>query len=155
MSERPVLFGGRGALPSCLPFTSHSDTLHAVTLSIALPEFHERRYLRTGNTAHVLYTVSELQPYASALCGRSPEWGSAWLGTGSQSEQDKAESLRLCRACFEVLAIRAYMASLYGKGGWSPGSVKHAPHEGRCKKDGHRWPCKGHQAEMRRAAKGA
>lgn len=43
----------------------------------------------------------------SAECGRSPVWyapSPAWLGTGSQEEYEKNDSLPLCKRCLVKLS---------------------------------------------------
>jgi hypothetical protein len=61
----------------------------------------EQRYLRAGHRAHLLPAGVDLTtyPYTRAYCGREPDLGDAWLGTGNQTEYDTAEALPLCRAC--------------------------------------------------------
>lgn len=61
----------------------------------------ERVYLRTGRVAHLLN--SSPQSVGGALCGRSPGFLESWLGTGSQTEHDLAQSLRLCRLCAQAI----------------------------------------------------
>ncbi len=61
----------------------------------------ERRYTHGGRVAHLLtYGIDYGSfPYASALCGYSPAWGSAWLGSGSQPEEELACRLVTCKRC--------------------------------------------------------
>jgi len=43
--------------------------------------------------------------YASAPCGRSPVWFSpvGWMGTGTQDEYERNDSLPLCKRCSFML----------------------------------------------------
>lgn len=61
----------------------------------------ERRYTYGGRVAHLLaYGIDyNAAPYTQAYCGYSPTWGAAWLGSGSQAEEDEANRLRLCKRC--------------------------------------------------------
>ncbi|MGH8575605.1 MAG: hypothetical protein ACREXX_13940 [Gammaproteobacteria bacterium] len=61
--------------------------------------FHERRYLRYGRVAHLLDAVGGVGTYQVALCVRVPALCSAWLGTGSQAEYERAAELPLCQDC--------------------------------------------------------
>lgn len=60
----------------------------------------EWRYLGRGSVVHGLRRRSAGIDHV-ALCGRSPSWfdPAGWLGTGSQSEYERAESLPKCRTC--------------------------------------------------------
>jgi hypothetical protein len=61
-------------------------------------------YLRRGGVVHVL-VFGSYKPdvsYPPALCGRSPELFESWLGTGNQTEIDKASQLPLCIRCLDL-----------------------------------------------------
>lgn len=60
-----------------------------------------RRYTYAGRVAHLLAFTTDFSayPYAFAFCGFSPQWGSPWLGSGSQGEEDEASRLRTCKRC--------------------------------------------------------
>lgn len=61
----------------------------------------ERRYTGPrGKVAHLLPPRALADGYvASALCGLWAWHHSAWRGTGSQDEYDRAESLPTCKTC--------------------------------------------------------
>ncbi len=69
----------------------------------------ERRYTSGGKAAHLLtYGIDyKATPYAEAWCGRSPMWSSAWYGSGSQRERDRADKLPTCKACLKVAREKA------------------------------------------------
>jgi len=60
-----------------------------------------RRYSHAGTVAHLIAfgTDFSLQPYATAYCGWAPDWPGAWLGSGSQAEEDEANRLPTCKRC--------------------------------------------------------
>jgi hypothetical protein len=118
-----------------------------------LPEGYERRYTYGGRVAHILRPLGLMQPYEAAQCGYEPQWGTAWLGSGTQNEEDTAHRLPLCRPCAESVRRHIYLKALNRNrkfADWS--TVPHEPHEGRCVRDGHRWPCRTKMKEMRAAA---
>lgn len=58
-----------------------------------------RVYLPHGVVAHQLSFASSDSPNRGGCCvrcGRTPQRGSYWLGTGSMTEQEKAAALPLC-----------------------------------------------------------
>lgn len=63
-------------------------------------------YLRRGGVTHVLpFSVpvyGTRMSSGSALCDRSPGLFEEWLGTGSQSETDKARCMPLCIRCMQM-----------------------------------------------------
>lgn len=60
-------------------------------------------YLDASKTHHLLQPERSPSTGGAALCGRSPDpFGGAWLGTGNQSEHDRASALPLCRQCGAV-----------------------------------------------------
>jgi len=61
-----------------------------------------RVYLRGGKVAHLLPPYSSPNSYDSSHCGRSPEWLSYWLGTGSQREYDYVATLPTCKICERI-----------------------------------------------------
>lgn len=110
-----------------------------------LPEHLERRYTYGGRKAHIVQALFGVEPYELAMCGWSGQWGSPWLGSGSQAEEDKAASLPFCRKCEEEVLRREYLNSIRpkptpGTRPWT-GLPDHKPYEGRCMRDGKRWPC--------------
>lgn len=59
-----------------------------------------RVYVLHGKIAHLLPPGERPGVgYSRALCARSPALFGVWLGTGSQSEYDRAASLPLCSRC--------------------------------------------------------
>lgn len=48
---------------------------------------------------HALRASASPSTYASALCGRRPDWTMSWMGTGSQEEHEEVARRRLCRRC--------------------------------------------------------
>lgn len=61
----------------------------------------ERYYTYSGRVSHLITYGTDLNnfPYTPAWCGREPAWPTKWLGTGNQSERDKAASLPICKLC--------------------------------------------------------
>jgi len=58
-------------------------------------------YLRRGGVTHVLPWINR-PAYPDALCGRELKWGESWLGTGNQTEIDKARRMPLCIRCMNL-----------------------------------------------------
>lgn len=59
-----------------------------------------RVYLRGGQVAHLMdESRSPNADLDDALCGVTPGLGAAWLGTGTQGEHERADSMRLCLRC--------------------------------------------------------
>lgn len=64
------------------------------------PAERDRVYMPTGKMAHLLPPGdSPTFGYAFSLCRMQPRLFTSWLGTGSQSEYEKAASLPLCGRC--------------------------------------------------------
>jgi hypothetical protein len=63
-----------------------------------------RVYVFHGAVAHLLAAHKPPNGNATAVCGRSPVWFSAWLGTGSQAEYEKAAGLPTCAHCAKLVA---------------------------------------------------
>lgn len=81
-----------------------THTERTVTPVTNLNEWADVVYLPRGSVAHVK-PFTEQAAYPAALCGRTPDLFSAWLGTGTQTERDQAASLPLCKRC-EVKSTR-------------------------------------------------
>jgi len=60
-----------------------------------------RVYRRTGRTAHIRELIYAAHEHAPAAWGSRDE---GWLGTGSQEEYDKAETLPSCARCVLIQA---------------------------------------------------
>jgi hypothetical protein len=58
-------------------------------------------YLRRGGVTHIK-PFSEQAAYPAVLCGRTPDLFEAWLGTGNQTERDKARRMPLCVPCMKL-----------------------------------------------------
>jgi hypothetical protein len=97
----------------------YPDSGRVIRLVPGLAEDPERRYLPTGRVAHLIAYGHDYgsQPYADAYCGLSPQWGSAWLGSGSQREADKAAALPICAACKRCADETADFVSDLRRGG--------------------------------------
>jgi hypothetical protein len=65
----------------------------------------QRRYVYGGTVAHLLPNWVDLSrhPYEAALCVFSPQWPGAWLGSGSQNEEETAATLPICKRCLATL----------------------------------------------------
>ena len=74
----------------------------------------ERRYTYGGHVAHLLtYGTSYQQaPYSAAWCRYTPQWGTPWLGSGSQNERDRATRLPVCKRCLTVANTADLIADL-------------------------------------------
>lgn len=61
-------------------------------------------YLRCGEVTHIKPHTEDsvTTAYPTVLCGRSPDFMEAWLGTGSQIEHDHARRMPLCKRCEEL-----------------------------------------------------
>lgn len=66
----------------------------------------DRVYLTFGTVAHELSWGVYANSGHAALCGRTP-WPADWLGTGTQSEYERAAELPLCVQCDAVLRHQA------------------------------------------------
>lgn len=55
-------------------------------------------YLRRGGVTHIKPHVEDSMTtaYPAVLCGRSPDFLEAWLGTGTQCEIEQAHRMPLC-----------------------------------------------------------
>lgn len=62
-------------------------------------------YLRRGRVTHVK-PHTETAAHPRVLCGRSPAWGGAWLGTGNHTEHDQARRMPLCARCTKTSGNR-------------------------------------------------
>ena len=62
-----------------------------------------RVYAQYGRMAHLVYPEHPAQ-FGQALCRRFPR--TAWLGTGSQEEYERAARMRLCPRCGRVRDAR-------------------------------------------------
>lgn len=64
----------------------------------------ERRYTYGGRFAHLLPYATDYAdyPYTPAFCGYSPRLFVAWLGSGSQDEEDRANALPTCPRCLKL-----------------------------------------------------
>lgn len=62
---------------------------------------HEWHYLTHGRTTHARKRRSNGLD-AVAACGAEPGWRGWWLGTGAQSEYERAAALPKCRRCVEL-----------------------------------------------------
>lgn len=58
----------------------------------------EWRYLRTGSRTHRLIRVFDRLTHV-AECGRSPQIGEDWYGTGSQTEYERVDAMPRCKRC--------------------------------------------------------
>lgn len=56
-------------------------------------------YLEGGTRTHLLDDLLSPNEPNSVLCGRTPFWPSLWLGTGTQDEYERAETLPVCAGC--------------------------------------------------------
>lgn len=63
-----------------------------------MSEERQRVYMRAGHAAHLLPWSADPNYSVPAICGRLPFW-TAWMGTGSQNEYEKAAALPLCLDC--------------------------------------------------------
>jgi hypothetical protein len=55
-----------------------------------------------GTVAHFIDSLASPNSVETeALCGRTP-WPALWHGTGSQDEEERAQTLRLCSQCRAV-----------------------------------------------------
>lgn len=75
----------------------------------------ERRYTYGGRMAHLLIYGANVNvfPGTEALCGYAPRADAAWLGSGSQNEEDKSNRLPLCPRCAKSAdTMRRYIAEL-------------------------------------------
>lgn len=82
-----------------------------------MAEQPERRYTYGGRVAHLLgYGIDYgSQPYVAAYCRYRPQWGAAWLGSGTQDEEDKANRLPTCKRCNAAAQeIADFLAELAG-----------------------------------------
>lgn len=59
-------------------------------------------YLRRGGVTHVQPFCPTIYNYRPVLCGRDLTYGDNWLGTGNQSERDKARRMPLCIRCMNL-----------------------------------------------------
>jgi hypothetical protein len=66
----------------------------------------ERRFTYGGKVAHLIAAGTDFSvfPYATAYCGRQPQWGVAWLGSGTWQETQDANRLPTCKRCNAVAA---------------------------------------------------
>lgn len=73
--------------------------MEQLALRLSLPEC-TRVYLRAGSRrAHLIMPYQSTNSTVDhSLCGKIP-WPTLWYGTGSQSEEDRAAELPLCKAC--------------------------------------------------------
>lgn len=62
-------------------------------------------FTTAGTRAHLLDELLSPNQNNSALCGRMP-WPGLWLGTGSQDEYERAETLTLCSQCVSIRSER-------------------------------------------------
>lgn len=67
-----------------------------------------RVYLAFSEMAHLLEPgVQATAGRPPSLCRRAPQRYSAWLGTGSQAEYERAAELPLCRKCGQAADTEA------------------------------------------------
>jgi hypothetical protein len=66
---------------------------------------HTLVYTPGGTVAHVLDSLLSPNDPTEAMCGRTA-WPSAWHGTGSQEEHERAMDLSRCARCQAVLNHR-------------------------------------------------
>lgn len=59
----------------------------------------EWRYLRRGHVAHAIEDCDTELRYAPSYCGREPQLGGYWYGTGNQDEYEMAALLPKCYQC--------------------------------------------------------
>ena len=90
----------------------------AVKLIPGMRDDPERRYTSGGHVAHLIAYGHDYQaqPYVNAYCGHRPQWGDAWRGSGSQSEQEKAAAMPICRKCAKEAAEMASFIARIGRG---------------------------------------
>lgn len=61
-------------------------------------------YTDGGTRSHLLDGLLSPNQSNAALCGRMPSWPNhLWLGTGSQDEYERAETMRSCSLCLRKL----------------------------------------------------
>lgn len=60
-----------------------------------------RRFTYGGHVAHLIAYGHDFgaQPYVEAYCGYAPEWGAAWLGSGTQREENEVTQMNTCKRC--------------------------------------------------------
>lgn len=59
-------------------------------------------YLRYGSVTHVRPFSGRSDYHRSVLCDREPTLFDDWLGTGNQTEIDKARRMPLCVRCMTL-----------------------------------------------------
>lgn len=62
-------------------------------------------FTAAGTRTHFLDSLLSPNENNAALCGRMP-WPGLWLGTGSQDEYERAETLSLCSPCSSIAKER-------------------------------------------------
>jgi hypothetical protein len=89
--------------PGKFPKFPHAASLvcHPVSMNESSLLFGERVFMRTGRVAHLLSPSP--QRVGGTICGRWPGFLESWLGTGNQSEHDRAQLMPLCQRCAQAV----------------------------------------------------